>query len=134
MALPRVSGGRGAALFLGGRHHSSVAMTPALLNALSQKGAAIPNALIRTPPSAGPIARLTLMPTLFAATAGDKSDFGTSWGTTACHAGAVRAEPTVTMKLKISRLIGEMRCSQTSTANTVELMSIEVSPKIKKRR
>src|ERR1700675_1789393 len=101
MALPRLSGGRRAALFFGARHHTSAAMTPALLNALSQNGAAIPKAPIRAPPNAGAMARLTLMPTLFAATAGDKSDPGTSWGTTACQAGAVMAEPKGTMKLSI---------------------------------
>ena len=51
-------------------------MTPTLLNALSQNGAAIPSAPTRMPPSAGPTARLTLMPTLFAATAADRSDLG----------------------------------------------------------
>ncbi len=53
-------------------------MTPMLLNALSQNGAAIPAAPAMTPPSAGPTARLTLMPRLFAATAEDRSDLGTS--------------------------------------------------------
>ncbi len=74
-------------------------MTPMLLKASSQKGAAIPSAPTMTPPSAGPIARLTLMPTLLAATADGKSGFGTSLATTDCHAGAVMAEPTVTTKL-----------------------------------
>src|ERR1700676_1176362 len=110
MALPRDSGGRRAALFFGARHHRSAAMTPTLLNASSQNGAAIPNAPTSTPPRAGPMARLTLTPTLLAATAGDRSDFGTSCDTTACQAGAVTAEPTVTMKLNTSRLPGVMRC------------------------
>jgi hypothetical protein len=37
--------------------------------ALSQNGAAIPKAAMITPPSAGPIARLMLTPTLLAAIA-----------------------------------------------------------------
>ena len=84
-------------------------MTPRLLNALTQNGAAIPIAPASNPPIAGPTARLTLMPTLFAATAAGSSGFGTSSATTACHPGAVTAEPTVTMKLNTNRLIGVMR-------------------------
>jgi len=40
-----------------------------LLTALNQNGAAIPIVAAITPPNAGPTARLTLMPTPFAATA-----------------------------------------------------------------
>src|SRR5580693_5330578 len=99
MALPKGSGGNADALLVGARHHMRAAMTPTLLKASSQKGAAMPSAAMMTPPSAGPIARLTLMPTLLAATADGKSAFGTSLATTDCHAGAVMAEPTDTMKL-----------------------------------
>ena len=84
-------------------------MTPTLLKASSQNGAAIPSAPTRTPPIAGPIARLTLMPTLLAATAEGKSALGTSCATTDCQAGAVMAEPTVTMKLNTSKLPGVIR-------------------------
>jgi hypothetical protein len=109
MALPKRSGGSGVPLlFFGKRHRTRATMTPKLLNALSQNGAAIPIAPTRRPPIAGPTARLTLMPTLFAATAAGKSGFGTSSGTTACHPGAVMAEPTVTMKLNTNRLTGVM--------------------------
>src|ERR1700722_2146213 len=105
-ALPKVSGGRGVPLRRGGRHHTRAAMTPILLKASNQNGAAIPSAPTMIPPSAGPTARLTLMPTLFAATAEGRSGFGTSSETTACQAGAVTAEPTVTMKLISRRLFG----------------------------
>jgi hypothetical protein len=104
------------------------AITPMLLNASSQNGTAIPSAPTRTPPSAGPTARLTLMPTLFAATAADKSSFGTSRDTTAAHAGAVIAEPTVTMKVNSRRVTGVTRCSHTSAANAAEVMVIADSP------
>lgn len=78
MALPKDSGGSGVRLLLGGCHPMRAAMTPTLLNALSQNGAAIPIAPTRMPPIAGPTARLTLMPTLFAATAAGRSAFDTS--------------------------------------------------------
>src|SRR5258708_40144777 len=104
MALPKDSGGREEPLFLGARHHMRAAMTPMLLKASSQKGAAIPSAPTMMPPSAGPIARLTLIPTLLAATAPDKSCFGTSLVTTDCQAGAVIAEPIVTTKLNPNRV------------------------------
>src|ERR1700733_11940568 len=109
MALPKGSGGNVDALLDGARHHIRAAMTPTLLKASSQKGAAMPNAPTMMPPRAGPIARLTLMPTLFAATADGKSGFGTSLVTTACQGGAVMAEPTATRKLKNSKLIGVIR-------------------------
>ena len=47
-----------------------------------------------TPASAGPTARLTLMPTLFSATAGDRSLRGTSCGTIACQVGEISAAVT----------------------------------------
>ena len=109
-------------------------MTPILLKASSQKGAAMPNIPMMTPPSAGPIARLTLMPTLLAATADGKSGFGTSFATTACQAGAVIAEPTVTTKLNNSKVTGVIRCSHTRAANAAETRVMVDSPTIRKRR
>ena len=44
------------------------------------------------------------------------------------------AEPTVTMKVNSKRLPGMIRCSQTSTANAVEVIVIADSPKIRNRR
>src|SRR5450759_949068 len=93
MALINGSAGSRCGFVLGERHHSSAPIIPRLLMALSQNGAAIPNPAITTPPSAGPSARLTLIPTLLAATAAAKFFFRTSWGTIDCQAGAVRAEP-----------------------------------------
>jgi hypothetical protein len=52
-----------------------------LLTALIQNGAAIPKPAVINPPSAGPTARLTLMPALFIATAAGRSSRGTSCGT-----------------------------------------------------
>ena len=66
-------------------------MTPRLLTALNQNGAAIPSGATITPPKAGPTARLRLTPTLLAAIAGLRSDLGTNCGTTACQAGNVSA-------------------------------------------
>ncbi len=68
-------------------------MTPKLLSAFSQNGAALPNAPMMTPPSAGPIARPMLTPTPLLATAAARSRLGTRLGTTDCHAGAVNAAP-----------------------------------------
>jgi hypothetical protein len=134
MALPKSSGGSAELLFAGARHQMSAKMTPTLLKASSQKGAAIPSVPMMIPPSAGPIARLTLMPTLLAATADGKSGFGTSLATTDCRAGAVMAEPTVTTKLNSSKLTGVIRCSHTSAANAAETTVIVDSPTSKKRR
>jgi hypothetical protein len=134
MAWPNLSGGRRGPLFFGGRQRISAPMTPTLLNAFTQKGAAMPNATTIRPPSAGPTARLTLIPTLFAAMALGSSGRGTSCGTTACHAGAVAALATVTMKLNTSRLQGVMRCSHTSAANAIDVTATAVSPMIKNRR
>lgn len=109
-------------------------MTPMLLTASSQKGAAIPSAPTMMPPSAGPIARLTLIPTLLAATAPGRSCLGTSLETTDCQAGAVIAEPTVTTKLNTNRVTGVIRCSHTNAANAIEVIVMADSPKIRKRR
>ena len=87
MAPPKGSGGRAEALLAGARHQIRAAMTPTLLKASSQKGAAMPRAPTMTPPSAGPIARLTLMPTLLAATADGTEQHAVQRGT----AGDLRA-------------------------------------------
>src|SRR5580700_351435 len=95
-ALAKCSGGRCGAGLGAGRHHSRPAMTPTLLKASSQKGTAMPNVSMIAPPAAGPTARLTLIPTLLSATAAGRAAVGTNWLTTACHAGAVAADPTLT--------------------------------------
>jgi hypothetical protein len=91
MAPANRSAGRRWAGRGGDRHHTSAAMMPMLLMALSQNGMAMPDAAMISPPSAGPTARLMLMPTLLAATAGGRLCRGTRPGTMACHAGAVSA-------------------------------------------
>jgi len=83
---------------------------------------------------AGPTARLTLTPTLFAATASGRSCLGTSWGTIDCHAGAVSAAPVSTRKVKNSNLPGVTRSSQTSAASAVELTVMKDSTTISRRR
>jgi len=78
MAPARRSGGSPLVCEDSGRHQSRAPMTPKLLNALIQNGAAIPSAPITTPPSAGPIALEMLMPTPLLATADASSCLGTS--------------------------------------------------------
>jgi hypothetical protein len=64
--------------FCGGFHHISAPIIPRLLMALSQNGAAMPHVHTMMPANAEPTARLTLTPTLLAATAGWRSRLGTS--------------------------------------------------------
>src|ERR1700739_2199702 len=68
-----------------GRHHHRASTAPRLLMALSQKGAATPKPAITPPPSAGPMARLILKPTLFAEIAEERPPLGTSCGSIACQ-------------------------------------------------
>src|SRR5579871_1954832 len=119
MALAKRSAGNCEVRRVGGRHRASAPIEPRLLTALIQKGAAIPKPAVMTPPRAGPSARLMLTPTLFIASAGPKSSFGTRSGTTDCHAGDVAAEPVSTRKVKSSNVAGVMRCSHTMTAKSV---------------
>src|SRR5258706_15620685 len=72
----------------GPRHQASAPTLARLLAALIQNGAATPAAVVITPPSAGPIARLMLMPTLLAATACASSSRGTRSGTIDWYGGA----------------------------------------------
>ena len=108
-ALRKRSGGRRRSPLLDWRHHTSAPTTASVLTALIQKGAAIPYAPITAPLSAGPTARLTLMPALLADTAADKSDFGTSCGTTDCQAGATTAEPASIRNVRSSKFSGVTR-------------------------
>jgi hypothetical protein len=98
-------------------------ITPILLNASSQNGAAIPNPPMRRPPSAGPMARLTLIPTLFAATAYHHLPGG-------CRdRGAYRDDES-----EQQQVAGRDEVQPTSAANAIETMVIEDSPTIKNRR
>src|ERR1700722_8234595 len=76
--LLKLSAGSGTTGLLGGRHQRSAATTPTLLTAFTQNGAPSPTETTKRPPSAGPTARLILMPTLFAATADGNSALGTN--------------------------------------------------------
>src|SRR5262249_54270944 len=71
IALVKRSAGRWRDLLnaCGERHQKRPPITPKLLNPFTQNGAAIPNAPASTPPKAGPIARLMLIPTLSAESA-----------------------------------------------------------------
>src|SRR5262245_16891984 len=116
IALPNRSTGRYAAFF-GGCHQKSAPTTARLLIALNQNGAATPILATIKPPSAGPMARLTLTPTLFAATAALRSCPGTSCGTIDCQTGAVSAAPTPMRNVNSNRLPGVAAPIQTTTAN-----------------
>ena len=84
--------------------------------ALSQNGATMPKAEIIAPPSAGPIAREMLTPTLLAAMAAERSSLGTSCGTTACQAGEVNAPAAPSTSVNNNKLTGVARPSATIAA------------------
>ena len=75
-------------------HQAKTSNTPKLLMASIQNGAAIPMLAMIAPASAGPTARLILIPTLLAAIAARRSSLGTSCGTIACQAGASKSGDT----------------------------------------
>src|SRR3954467_8225887 len=94
---------------LSGRHANSAPTTPMLLKPFTQNGAERPRLAATTPPSAGPIARLMLIPMLLAAIAAGRSALGTSWGTTTSHAGQVNATAVLLSAVNRSRLNGVAR-------------------------
>src|SRR4051812_21321404 len=134
MALMKRSAGNRRAGRGAGRHHFNATMVPRLLTALTQNGTPMCAAAVSTPANAGPIARLILTPTLFAATAEGNSSRGTSCGTMDCHAGAVTAAKTSTRKVNSSKVGGVIRSRPTSAANTVATIMIVVSARSKRRR
>src|ERR1700722_1128526 len=134
MALTNPSAGSRLASVLAGRHHSSAPITPRLLTALTQNGAAIPATPMMLPASAGPMARLILIPTLLADTAGARSRAGTSCGTTDCQAGADRAPPTPIRNMNSSSVGGVTWPNATSDANTADSSVVAVSTQIRNRR
>lgn len=89
------------------------AITLNVLSAFSQKGAASPIAPMIRPASAGPTARLMLMPTLLSEMAACRSLRGISEGTMACHEGAMSADAAPTRNVKNSRISGVTRPSHT---------------------
>src|SRR5579862_9355747 len=105
MAPPSRSAGR-TAFDDFGRHQHNAPRTARLEIALIQNGDTMPRAAIATPPRAGPIARETFTPTLFAATAEVKSSFGTSSGGTDCQAGRVNAPAAPMTNVNSNRLTG----------------------------
>src|SRR5947209_3243745 len=134
MALIKRSAGNRPARFCGERHHTSAPTVPILLIALSQNGAASPNPAMITPPSAGPTARLILMPTLLAATAGASSGLETSKGTIDCQAGAVSDAPVPIKNMNSNTRPGVARWSQTIAPNKADKIVMAVSTTIINRR
>src|SRR4051812_8776994 len=134
IALPSRSIGSVLCPCLRGCHVSNAAMTPRLLKAFTQNGADRPRLLAITPPSAGPIARLTLIPMLFAAMAGPNSALGTSCGTTACQAGEVKATAALLTNVNASRLSGLTAFAQTRTAKIAPVIVMLTSPTRRNRR
>src|SRR5579871_2831745 len=104
MAPPRRYDGRTVLDEFCCRHHNNAPITARLEIALIQNGETMPSAAIATPPSAGPIAREILMPTLLAATAEVKSSLGTNCGTIDCHAGSANAPAAPMRNVKSSKL------------------------------
>jgi len=87
-------------------HQINTPMTKAKLIALSRNGAQSPTTAMTNPPTAGPMARLTFMPTEFKAMACRSSDRGTSCGTMAYQAGAMKAAPVPMAKVNINKSQG----------------------------
>ena len=134
IALASRSAGSRCASRFGPRHQTRPPIVPALLNASSQNGAAMPNAPVITPLNAGPIARLILMPTLLAATAAPRSRRGTSSGTIDCHAGAVSALPILMTNMNASSETGVTNRKVTIAANTADTRMMPNSTAIRNRR
>src|SRR4029077_7403747 len=101
-----------------GRHQRMTAITPRLLTAFSQKGAAMPAPRMMTPASAGPMTRLMLTPMLLSAMAEESDAGGTSSGVMDCQAGVSTAASVPTRKMNSSSTAGVFRLSATNTANT----------------
>ena len=134
IALNNRSAGSACSGFAGGRHQKITAITPRLLTASNQNGAAIPKARMTMPARAGPMTRLMLTPTLFAAEADESAGFGTSCGPIACQAGVSSAPRIPTRKMKSSSTLGVTTCSVTSNANRAEKAVVRISRVRMKRR
>src|SRR5437868_9299245 len=112
----KCSAGSSVSLCGGERQRANAPITPTLVTALTQKGAAIPTAAAIAPPNAGPTARLMFTPTLFMAIAGGKSLRGTSIGTTACQAGEAAATQDSITKVNSNSVQGVASSSHTQKA------------------
>ena len=100
MASPSPSAGRVEAARGAGRHHARAATMTRKLRALSAKGAANPTTTTSAPAMAGPMARLTLIPRELSAIAWLRVSRGTSCGTMDNQAGAIKAAPQPSRKVK----------------------------------
>ena len=78
-------------------------------------------AAMANPPSAGPIARLTLKLVLLMAIALSRSALGTSIGVISSQAGAASAPPTPSRKVVARRIVGVAQWSETMAANVTEM-------------
>src|SRR5579862_2529181 len=133
MAPPSRSAGR-TAFDDFGRHQHNAPRTARLEIALIQNGETMPRPAIATPPRAGPIARETFTPTLLAATADVKSSFGTSCGTTACHAGRVNAAAAPMRNVNSNKLFGVAKPRPTIAAYTAHNAVFRTSNTIRNLR
>jgi hypothetical protein len=82
--------------------------TPRKETALTRKVRAGPEAATTMPARAGPAARAMLKPILPRVTAAGRSSRGTISGMLACQAGALRAAPSPSRKVKVRRIQGVM--------------------------
>src|SRR5258708_5064986 len=134
IAADRGSAGKWCRRGSGGRHQTSAPTTARLPIVLSQNGAAIPRVAMTAPPSAGPMARLMLKPTLFKVTAGARSALGTSSGTTACQAGAMSTLPTPIKNVNSSSNDGVTRSSHTRADRPAQITDVAISTTMSSRR
>ncbi len=91
-------------------------------------------AAIANPPSAGPIARLTLKLVLLMAIALSRSRLGTRIGVISSHAGAAIAPPTPSRKVVDRRIVGVAQCNETMAAKTTEIAITATWAPISRRR
>ncbi len=94
----------------------------------------MPNAAIVNPPSAGPIARLTLELVLLIATALSRSSLATSIGVTSNHVGAASAPAAPRAKVVASRAAGVARRKDTTAAKAIEIALTASCAPSKRRR
>ena len=108
-------------------HRAITHSTPRYDIAFSENTVAIPDAAMRNPPSAGPIARAKLNSMPFRAMAGINPSCGTTSGRTARQVGASSASPIDKASVKKSRTQGVIKCSTVRTASTTAAENIHTS-------
>ncbi len=91
-------------------------------------------AAIVNPPSAGPIARLTLKLVLLMAIALSRCSLGASIGVIKSQPGAASAPPTPRKKVVASRMDGVAQWSETTAAKAMEIAATAICEPISRRR